>query len=140
MRRLARVRAGEGGKKDGMRVTVRISPLTLHARTPAEERRRADRYAASGPATLRYEAWNGDQLSVPVEVRNWSARGAQIEADRAVSVDTRLQLRGENLLCTGVSRYCRQLDERYQIGIEFSERPEQWVRFAAGREESSSTP
>jgi hypothetical protein len=82
-----------------------------------QERRRLDRFPASGRAVLH---WGDPQMGsseTPVFVRNATEFGFQIESKVPLPVGTIVQLCGDELQCDGATCYCREQNGLFVIGI-----------------------
>ena len=87
------------------------------------ELRRFDREPSGGAGTLYWAKDTNRGISAPVITHNVTSEGLQLEIPVAVPISTVVRLSGSVLECQGVTRYCRQADGHYLVGIEFLRRP-----------------
>ncbi len=65
--------------------------------------------------------WAGKSMSVTI--RNVTGEGLQFEAATAVPDATVVRLSGRNIECQGITRYSRQVNDRYLVGVELLRAP-----------------
>ena len=88
-----------------------------------KEKRRLDRIVVAGSGQLNYQAEDGSEQGMPVEIHNVSEDGFRGTTPEAVPVGATVRLTGEQYECLATARYCNPEDGHFSAGFQYFVKP-----------------